>query len=154
MLTEHIIEVKYKILRKRVKLASLSAAGIAAVPIPGLSAVANLAILAEEVNHYKNVFGLTESILRAIVGLQIVELHCAAFLVGSHLLTRVIVERLGNHWSLLVVEAYLHCLIFIGQFISSGISAVLTYAFLSKILNDFRDDAITVYRFRSRSQRA
>lgn len=153
LLTEHMIEVKYNILRTRVKIASFSAAAIAAVPIPGIAAVANISILVEEVLHYKNVFGLTATII-ALLGLQLFKLNCAAFLVGNEMLAEIVIKELGNHSALLAVESAISCTLIIGQIISSVTSAVLTYRFLINILDKFRDDAVTVYRFQTRNQRA
>lgn len=156
LLTESVIDVKYQTLKKRVKLASLSAAAISAVPIPGVSVVANtcMVILMEEVLHYINVFGLGKTIIDALVGFDCSKLNCSVYLVGHAFLTTVIIKQLGKYSAILAAESFLSVVPFLGSIIASFTPAVLTYRFLNTILDDFRDDAHTVYRFVAINRRA
>ncbi|CAG2211859.1 unnamed protein product [Mytilus edulis] len=70
---------KFETFMKRIKLATLASACIAAAPVPGLDVVANIALLVEEVVHYINVFGLSKERLEALDGLDRKKLNCASF---------------------------------------------------------------------------
>lgn len=58
ILTENVFDTKYKTLRKRIRVASLCSATIAATPLLGLDVAANIVLLVDEVIHYIKVFGL------------------------------------------------------------------------------------------------
>ncbi|VDI21703.1 Hypothetical predicted protein [Mytilus galloprovincialis] len=150
-LTENVIDLKYQTLRKRIKLATLAAACIAAAPVPGLDVVANLALLVEEVVHYINVFGLSKERLEALDGLDRKILNCASFhiqdLPGMDL-AKVIIAQLGKYVAIFTIESVADIFLpIIGSIVSAGTSAVFTYRYLSRTLDNFRDDARIVYRF-------
>jgi hypothetical protein len=49
---------KYKMLNKRLVVATALAAGVAAIPVPGVDVAINTVFLLLEVRHYMSVFGI------------------------------------------------------------------------------------------------
>ncbi|VDH96889.1 Hypothetical predicted protein, partial [Mytilus galloprovincialis] len=147
-LTEKIIDVKYKTLKTRIKIATGSAAVIAAIPVPGVDVAVNMGILVEEIYHYNWVFGLGKERLAALKGFDRSTLNCNEFHVPAGDIVQLIVTQLGKLMLILEVESVADILSpIIGSIISAGTSAVITYRYLSQILEKFRDDARTVYRY-------
>lgn len=129
----------------------MASACIAAAPVPGLDVVANIALLVEEVVHYINVFGLSKERLEALDGLDRKILNCASFhiqdLPGMDL-AKVIIAQLGKYIAIFTIESVADIFLpIIGSIVSAGTSAVFTYRYLSRTLDNFRDDARIVYRF-------
>ncbi|VDI19228.1 Hypothetical predicted protein [Mytilus galloprovincialis] len=164
-LTENVIDFKYRTLRQRLKVVSIGVAVIAAVPVPELDVVANIAILVEEVLHYMKVFGIDKSSINALQGFDRSKLKCAGFLVSGVDLFKEIKIQLGKYAALSAVgsdaELFFPNIGFfagtsavgsdaelffpnIGFF--TGKSAVFTYRYLNRILDNLRDDARIVYR--------
>ncbi|XP_076113651.1 interferon-inducible GTPase 5-like [Mytilus galloprovincialis] len=153
-LTKEVIDLKYRALEKRVKIATVAAASVAAIPIPGIDLVANIAILVEEVLHYIRVFGLGKKKLDTLEGFDRNQLNCAGFLDPGVDMGKVILMQLGKLVAILAVESVADIFLpIIGSIISAGTSAVFTYRYLSRTLRDFRDDAVVVYRFVLQSSR-
>ncbi|CAC5394056.1 unnamed protein product [Mytilus coruscus] len=139
---------QYKTLRKRIKFATASAAVITATPLPRLDFIANIGILVEEVKHYINVFGLDDKILDTLTGLDRRQLKCTRFLVTGKELSKLIIAQLGKYAAILAVDSAVDFILpIIGSVMSAGTSSVVTYRYLNRTLDDFRDDARFVYRF-------
>lgn len=152
-LTENVIELKYKTLKKRIFLSTTVSAGVAAIPIPGVDVFANIAILVEEVLHYMSVFGLDKKKLDTLKGFDRKQLKCAGFLVPGADMAKVVFSQLGKYATILAVESVADIFLPIfGSIISAGTSAVFTYRYLNKTLDDFRQDAVIVYKFILRDQ--
>jgi hypothetical protein len=61
-----MLERKYKILKKRLVVATAFAASVAAIPVPGVYAVFNTVSLVHEVRHYMRVFGVEQERVNAL----------------------------------------------------------------------------------------
>ena len=59
-ITKEIVERKYKMLKKRLVIATVLAAGVAAIPVPGLDVVINIVFLRKEVRHCMRVLGSSQ----------------------------------------------------------------------------------------------
>lgn len=116
--------------------------------------VANIAILVEEVLHYISVLGLGKKTLSTLDGFDRNKLKCAGFLVPGADMAKIIITQLGKITTILAVESLADIFLpLIGSVISAGTSAVLTYRYLNRTLDDFKDDAVSVYRFILQNQR-
>ena len=55
-ITKEVMERKHKMLKKRLVRATVLAAGIAAIPLPGVDVPVNIALLVHEVSYYMRIF--------------------------------------------------------------------------------------------------
>lgn len=148
-LSQDVIEEKYKTLQSRVNKASLGTALIAASPIPGLDAYANIEILVNEIKHYVQVFGLTSEQIRKINYSDQKQLKCIElFGSGSDEKTYEIVKRMFIEKYVVLFGALSISDIFlpiVGSVISAASTATIVYSFLNEILENLQQDAIFIY---------
>ena len=64
---KEVIEQKYQMLQKRIRNISVISAVVSAIPIPGTSIAVDSVLIAKEIQHYKNQFGLDEDSLTKLI---------------------------------------------------------------------------------------
>lgn len=147
-LTEGIILAKREALRSKIYLTAIASAATAAIPIPGLGAAVDAAMLARQVNEYRNQFGLDEISLRKfakILNTSIEELKTklafksAAFW-GVNGILLIVKSMAGKQAG--KVPFFLFPLI--GSVISAGISYNLCSDTLNEMLDEIANDALKV----------
>lgn len=147
VLSDDIINLKYEVLKKRLVDVSIDAAGIAAMPIPGIDVAANITLLVREMIHYINVFGLGKRKMQALESFDMSQLKCNELLFPKLEFSVFVVNKLGVYIGVMVAENFLDLLLpFVGSLISGVTSAAITFKFLKNILDDLRHDAFIVYR--------
>uniref|UniRef100_A0A3B4HAZ4 IRG-type G domain-containing protein n=1 Tax=Pundamilia nyererei TaxID=303518 RepID=A0A3B4HAZ4_9CICH len=148
-----IIIKKKKAFQSKLKYwATLSAAG-AAVPVPGLSANVDAAVLVGAVKDYVQAFGLDIPSLKRLsvsTGVPYADLRAvitsplAAAEITTELLLKVMTQ-VGCTASLMAAEEVSRFIPFIGIPIAMGLSFTTTYKILNVILNQLADDAQRVF---------
>lgn len=147
VVSEDIIHLKYKVLKKRMKLASVAAAAIAATPIPGIDVAANIGLLVEEINHYIDFFGLSKKKMAALTSFERSSLKCNKILFPGADMAVFVISRLGFYATIMIAENVLDIFLpFVGSLISAATSGAITYTFLKSILKDIKGDAIVVHQ--------
>lgn len=147
VLSEGIINLKYKVLKNRIKKVSVGAAAIAAIPIPGVDIALNIALLVEEMSHYINFFGLSNKKMKELESFDTSQLKCRKILIPGADMAVFVTVRLGSYISIMAVENVLDLFLpILGSAISGATAAAVTYNFLNSILKDIRDDANVVYK--------
>ncbi|XP_032886760.1 interferon-inducible GTPase 5-like isoform X2 [Amblyraja radiata] len=137
-----IIWKKREVLKGRIWMLATIAAGVGAIPVPGLSAACDIGILIGAINNFREYLCLDAAGLHRLAGRtgsSVEELKTKA---GSPLLgeitEHVIVKRLrlgAVFVAVSAVEAGLHFVPFIGSLFGAGSSFVMTYAILNDALN-------------------
>lgn len=147
-----IIDEKYNSLKKRVIGVTVGTSIISAVPVPGLDMAINFGILVNEVRHYINVFGLSRDHLESLKDFDHSLLKRRDFLsksITSGVLINIIKQDLGNLAAMAVVvtaSSFLDIFLpIVGSVISSVATAATVNRFLCGVLDDLRQDALTVY---------
>ena len=145
-ITKKMLERQYKMLQKRIAKATAVAASIAAIPLPGVDVVVNIALLANEVYHYLSVFEINRKRVNSLRNFDHLLLK-SNFMLGPNFdMPDFVVKKIGLYGALLVVQSFTD-LIFplIGPVISSGTTAWLIYRFLCDVLQDIYHDAVLIY---------
>lgn len=146
VLSEGVIDRKYKILQRKIKMVSLASALISANPMPVLDVVANIAILVSQLVHYIDSFGLSETRMQELTTFDRSVLKCNNILLPGANMAAFVVGKLGLFATIMVAENILDLFVPVcGSIISGATSAAITYKFLHDILKDIRHDAIMVY---------
>lgn len=116
------------------------AGGLAAIPVPGLDFVVNLAVIIEEIAHYKNTFNfknLDDSILPK---LRTAELLSSKKEIGKALFMSL--QRSAAIAVVVITIAYVDVMLpVVGSITSSGKTGILLHTLLSNKLEDFVHDA-------------
>ncbi|CAC5387734.1 unnamed protein product [Mytilus coruscus] len=145
--SEDIIHLKHKVLKRRIKLASVAAAAIAATPVPGVDFAVNVTLLVEEVNNYIKCFSLSAQKMESLENFDRSNLKCSKILVPKAKIATWVIFRLGIFATVMAAENVLDLLLpLVGSLISGVTTAAIAYKFLNGVLDDIRDDAIDVYR--------
>lgn len=151
-LSKHVIEEKYKSLKKRAIAVTTGTALISAIPVPGIDLAINIGILVRELQHYINVFGLSRKQMESLQNFDYDQLKCKGILsnkLGLKEITSIIGQQLGKviaTVTLVTIQSVLDVFLpIVGSVISSATTAGLVYKFLNGYLDDLRDDAILVY---------
>ncbi|VDI81456.1 Hypothetical predicted protein [Mytilus galloprovincialis] len=144
-ISKEVIEKKYQKLKSRVRTVSVGAAAISAEPIPIIDLVINIKLLIYELNHYIDTFGITMDIIESLPAEVKERLNVWSILTKSGTaLVVFITQQIGK--AAAVVESLAD---FVFPIIGSLISAPTTYFivrnFLSKHLDQMKEDAIIVY---------
>lgn len=151
-LTHQIIREKKKSLHKRVFKMAVISAGAAAVPLPGLDIVADLAIIGHEIYFYMKEFGLDEESLRHLCKKteteydQFVESlsHAKQLLKEKTVIKRLFVEVVKNQASGMMAGRFAKYIPFIGTVVSCTVSYGACVHFLRHEIDLFEKDAHTV----------
>lgn len=147
VVSENVINLKYKVLKARIEKIAFAAAGITAFPIPGADISIDIALLIEEVIHYINCFGLGEKKLKLLTGFNVLKLKCSKILLPDAEMAAFLVARSDFYATIELRKSVLELFMpLFGSTISSATSSEFTHKFLNGILKDLRDDALIVYR--------
>lgn len=147
-ITKEINEKKKKALEENIKYVALLSAGVATLPVPGLSFAADLAIIAVELRRYYNAFDLDDPSLQLLSersGKTVEELKSRMKSPLRHGINReTIVVLLHNSFlaiSLQAVEYAVSFIPIIGSVAAGGISFYTVTTMLKRALNDIAKDA-------------
>lgn len=146
VLSEGVIDLKYKVLQRKIKMVSFASALISANPVPGVDVVVNIALLVLHLAHYIDSFGLSQKSMQELKSFDRSVLKCSKILLPGADMAAFVVAKLGFFATIMVAENILDIFVpVIGSIISGATSAAITYRFLDGILKDIRHDAIIVY---------
>lgn len=143
MLSPEMIETKFQMLQKRIKVISVGAAFVSAFSVPFLDMVINLSMVQEEIKSYIEIFQLDKNYVKKVphVNKRNPSQVCLETMVNSGLKTTA---NIGM--SLLLSQA--GCIIpILGLAIAAKATSVYVHAFLSKALLEMKNDAIAVYTY-------
>ena len=145
-ITKEIVERKYKMLKKRLVIATVLAAGVAAIPVPGVDVAINTALLVHEVCHYMSVFGINRKRVYSLRNFDHSLLKCRSLIEPSVDMAVFVVTKIGIYATLSFVQSFSDLILpLIGSVISSATAARLTYRFLCDVLQDIYHDAVLIY---------
>jgi uncharacterized protein (DUF697 family) len=145
-ITKEIVERKYKMLKKRLVIATVLAAGVAAIPVPGVDVAINIALLIHEVCHYMSVFAINRKRVYSLRNFDHSLLKCRSLIEPSLDMVVFVVTKIGTYATLLFVQSFFDLILpLIGSVISSATAARLTYRFLCDVLQDIYHDAVLIY---------
>ncbi|XP_051960598.1 interferon-inducible GTPase 5-like [Xyrauchen texanus] len=150
-ITTEITERKKKSLEKNILRVALLSAGVAALPLPGLSVAVDVALIVYETLKYKTVFGLDDESLKRISvrsGKSIEFLMSVMKSIVREGITANSIIHLLKQSSVYVaeeaVEEVLSFIPIIGSLVAAGLSFATVYYMLKKILNEIAEDAKNV----------
>ncbi|KAL8219510.1 UNVERIFIED_CONTAM: hypothetical protein K2H54_026040 [Gekko kuhli] len=134
------------------KLAFVSCV-IGAIPVPGLSLVCDLGILAAALIHFYKVFGLDEESLRRVAKVfgkdyQVLKSAMKKSPMSSKITSEFVTDRLAQSLfcvSLTFVELALGCIPILGSLAGGAISFVTTFFMLRWFLKDIVEDAENIW---------
>ncbi|XP_059574214.1 interferon-inducible GTPase 5-like [Alligator mississippiensis] len=152
-ISAQILEKKKAAFKREIwKLALLSGA-ISAVPVPGLSIIADIAILEVNMRRYCQAFGLDDAALCRLaqrVGKPVAELKSVikAVPTASSINKEFVIRMLARSACLgvMIVEELLDLVPIAGPLLSGGVSFGSTFYMLKRFLNDAAEDAHRVLR--------
>ena len=134
LLSKNTLKGKVEVLKKRIKYVATASAFAAAIPIPGVSLLADVVMIKSEVDFYRSQLGLPEEGSNAFSLLSVnTQSEIEAFSLTLSTITRI-GELLVNNSTESVVEEFSRFIPFIGTAIGSSLSYGATYYFLSKWL--------------------
>ncbi|XP_062375860.1 interferon-inducible GTPase 5-like [Sardina pilchardus] len=148
-----ILQKKREALQARVwKMAFLSA-GVAALPIPGLSICADVGILMSEIKKYHNTFGLDEESLKTLSSHTNVPFEdlksCLKFPLYEGITANVVAKMLTNaagRGMMMVAGRFLSMLPLLGSVPAGVLSFCTTHAVLKNCMEELADDAQRVLK--------
>ncbi|XP_024076531.2 interferon-inducible GTPase 5-like [Terrapene carolina triunguis] len=148
--SKETLEKKKEQLQTQIWLKSLVSCGVAAVPIPGLSTVCDIAILVTSLKEYCRDFGLTENALATLArqnNKPIAELKAVIKSPLSEEITKDLIIKLLTKCAAGAVKYSTYLLNFIpvvGSVVSAAVSLPTTYFMLKNFLDDAAADAVRV----------
>ena len=145
-ITKEILERKYKMLQKRLVKVTIIAAGVAAVPVPGVDFAVNIGILVHEVRHYMRVFRVEPERVNTLEDFDQSLLKCRSLLKPNVDIALFVGTKIATYATVLFVQSFIDLFLpIVGSVISSVTAASYTYKFLVDILQDIKDDAVLIY---------
>ena len=144
-LSQDTLKKKVEVLEKRISYIATASAAAAAIPIPGVSIVADLVMIEREVNFYKNQLGIPPegsnrfSLLSFNTQTEVKALSTA---LGS---TMQIGELLATYATENVMEEFARCIPFVGATIACPMSYGATHYLLSKWLRKMEKIALNAW---------
>ena len=141
-LSQDTLKKKVEVLEKRISYIATASAAAAAIPIPGVSIVADIVMIKHEVNFYKSQLGIPPegsnrfSLLSFNTQTEVKALSTA---LGS---TMQIGELLATYATESVMEEFARYIPFVGATIASPMSYSATYYLLSKWLRKMEKIAL------------
>ena len=146
-ITKKIMERKYKMLKKRVVVATALAANVAAIPVPGVDVAINTVFLVHEVHHYMRVFGVEQERVNALKDFDHSLLKCRSLLKPSFNMILFVGKKIGIYAAMVLAQSFLDLIVpMVGSVISSAATAGVTYTFLDDILQDIKDEAVVLHQ--------
>ncbi|XP_051960592.1 interferon-inducible GTPase 5-like isoform X1 [Xyrauchen texanus] len=150
-ITTEIIERKKKSLEKNISRVAFLSAGAAAVPVPGLSVAVDIALLVNEIQKYKTVFGLDDESLKRIsercgksiefLMSEVKSIVCEGITTNSIIL---LLKQSSLYVAEEAVERAVSFIPIIGSLVAAGLSFFTVSYMLKKILNEIAEDAKNV----------
>ena len=145
-ITKEIVKRKYKMLKKRLVLATALAASLAAIPVPVLDVAINTGVLVHEVRHYMSVFGINRQRVYSLKKFDHSLLKCRSLLEPNLDMAVFVVTKIETYATLVFVQSFVDLILpLIGSVISSATAARVTYRFLDDMLQDANHDALLIY---------
>ena len=145
-LTKKIVKRKYKMLKKRLVIATVLVAGVAAIPVPGVDVAINTVLLIHEVCHYMSVFAINRKRVYSLRNFDHSLLKCRTLLEPNLDMAVFVFTKIGTYATLAFVQSFMDLILpLIGSVISSATAARLTYRFLCDVLQDIYHDAVVIY---------
>ena len=144
ILSKNTLKRKVEVLHKRIKYAAMKSAVAAAVPIPGASVAADIALIKTEIDFYKSQLGLPDEGSNKFSLLSFntqSEIKALSTTLGTALGIGGLVAAYSTES---VVEEFARYIPFIGIAIASSLSYGATYYFLSKWLGKLEEIALIV----------
>lgn len=146
-ISKEVIERKYQKLKTRVKVVSVGAALISAEPIPFIDLVINLQLMINELHHYLDTFGIDLNKIESLSTDVKESLSAWNILTKSgKALAIFITQQIGKAAAVAIVESVADLFIpIIGSLISAPTTFLVVNDFLSKNLDQLKEDAIVIY---------
>ncbi|XP_065434891.1 interferon-inducible GTPase 5-like [Chrysemys picta bellii] len=148
--SKETLEKKKQQLQMQIWLKSLASCGVAAVPLPGLSTVCDIAILVTSLKEYCRDFGLNENALATLArqaNKPIAELKAVIKSPLSEEITKDLVIKLLTKYAAGAVKYstyLLNVIPAVGSVVSAAVSLPTTYFMLQNFLDDAAADAVRV----------
>ncbi|XP_052105421.1 interferon-inducible GTPase 5-like [Mytilus californianus] len=151
-LTHNIIREKKKTLHSRVFKIAVISAGVAAIPVPGLDVIADLAIIAHEIHFYMSEFGLDEESLKHLCKKtktkydQITESlkHSKSLLTEKNIIRTLFMKIVKTQAAEQVAGRFAKYIPIIGSIVSSGVAYGACVKFLRSEIDLLEQDAHTL----------
>jgi uncharacterized protein (DUF697 family) len=146
-----LIDRKYEILKARIWKVSVTSAGLAALPVPGLDVVLNLALICKELLLYHKTFGFEQQIVMDITQTDYISQKLTSSSIvkidaANEAMQKFLLIELGRLATLMAVQsAFDYILPIIGSLVSGLTAGGVTYRLLHRVLDGCRDDAKLVY---------
>ena len=144
LLSKNTLKRKVEVLQKRIKYVATASAVAAAVPIPGASVAADIALMKREIDFYTTQLGLPDEGSNAFSLLSLnTQSELKAFSLTVSTFTRI-GELLEKNCTESVVREFSRSIPVIGVVTASSLSYGATYYFLSKWLAQLEEFALKV----------
>ena len=146
-----LIDRKYAILKDRIWKISVTSAGLAAVPVPGVDVVLNLALICKELWLYHKTCGFEQQIVMDIIKADYISQKLTSSSIvkigaANEAMQQFLLIELGKLATLMAVQsAFDYILPIIGSLVSGLTAGGITYRLLYRVLDSCRDDAKLVY---------
>lgn len=146
-ISKEVIEKKYQKLKSRIRTVSVGAAAISAEPIPIIDLSININLLIHELHHYIDTFGITMDKIESLPAEVKERLNVWSILTKSgKALVVFIIQQIEKAAAVAVVESVADFFIpIIGSLISAPTTYFIVKDFLTKYLDQMKEDAIIVY---------
>ena len=144
LLSKNTLKEKVEVLKKRIKYVATASAFAAAVPIPGASVAADIALMKREIDFYTTQLGLPDEGSNAFSLLSLntqSEIKALSSTLGTAMRIGGLVAAYSTES---VVEEFARHIPFIGIDLASSLSYGATYYFLLKWLEKMEEIALTV----------
>jgi hypothetical protein len=143
-ISKEFVERKYKMLLKRLIAATALSAGVASIPVEGVTGINN-AVLAYEVRHYMHVFEFKREIVNSLKGFEQSSLKCKElFGTNFDMMKFIIRERVVYYGVAPSLQDRLPFLDSYKYIIHSAYAALVTFNFLHSMLQDLKHDAVLI----------
>ena len=147
---KEVIEQKYRMLQGRIWKVSAISAGVSAIPIPGTSLAVDSVLIAKEVQHYKNQFGLDGDSLDKLIKSNVVTREQLENLTQNTMISGALFQGVAAFVASLLVmfvgelaiEEAVGMIPIIGSFIAAPISFATTNQILNSVLDQMKDLAL------------
>ena len=151
VLSIELIDNKYEILKERIWKVSLETAGLATVPVPGLSVLLNSALICNELWLYHKTFGFEQQTVKEISKDDCISQNLASSSIvkidaAKEAIQQFISIQLETRGTLKAAQSVVGPFVpIIGPVVSGLTTYGATYILLNRVLDGCRDDAKLVY---------
>jgi hypothetical protein len=141
-----MLERKYKMLKIKLFTTTALAAGIPAIPVPGVDDAINTVFLVLEVRQYMHLFGVEQERAYTLKDFENSLLKCKSLFKPNFNTILFVVTKIVTFTALLFATSFLYLILpLIGSVISSVTTARVTYRFLDDMPQNIKDDAVLIY---------